>query len=300
LRQRSVRVPRHFIPIEERTVLLPPRLSRLHAATLATTLLISSCGSGGGGGDPPASPAQVVPPRPVDQSDLQIAQLLYAGTPRTPAGFQEEMKPAGQAHVSTVHLKNTDVDLTLSASSPQHELCTDDWNTALDWSETSAHESTQYADLVATDDAARYFEFGRARSGDPDFYVRQRVFKCSYLSRATADLRTAEGMAGQLNQRPLSGEELRSLSEYLWQFTSYNNFGHAVLRSSGTTTPTTLTHTLIIATVERAGISATCDQIEVIAWRHNLDAASGALQLDVETLWSFGARENAGGELCSG
>jgi hypothetical protein len=281
-------------------VRLPPRLSRLHATTLAATLLISSCG-GGGGGDAPTSPAQVIPPRPVDQSDLQIAQLLYAGTPRTPAGFHEDTKPAGQTHVSTVHLKNTDVDPTLSAPSPQHELCTDDWNIALDWSEISAHESTQYADLVATDDAARYFEFGRTRSGDPDFYVRQRVFKCSYLNRTTANLRAAEGMAGQLNQRPLSGEELRSLSEYLWQFTSYNNSGHAVLKSSGTTTPATLTHTLIIANVERTGVSATCDQIEVIAWRHNLDTTSGTLQLDVETLWSFGARESAGGgEICSG
>jgi hypothetical protein len=281
-------------------VLLPPRLSRLHAATLAATLLISSCGSGGSGGDAPASPAQVLPPRPVDRSDLQIAQLLYAGTPRTPTGFlHEDTKPAGQTPVSTVHLKNTDVDPTLSAPSPQHELCTDDWSIALGWSETSANESTQYADLVATDELIHYFEFGRVRSGDPDFYVRQRVFKCSYLNRATADLRSTEGMAGQLNQRPLSGEELRSLSEYLWQFTSYNNFGHAVLKSSGTTTPATLTHTLIIANVERAGVSTTCDRIDVIAWRHSADPVSGALQLDVETLWSFGAREIAGGELCS-
>lgn len=273
-----------------------PRLIGVPAGALAATLLLSSCG--GGGSDAPASPAQVAPPRAVGESDLQIAQLLYAGTPRTPAGFYEDSQPSGHDHVATVHLKNTDLDTSLSAPSAQHELCTDNWSTALDWSETSAQQSPQYADLVATDDAVRYYEFARSRAGDPDFYLRERVFKCAYLDRASADLRSPEGAAGQLNQRPLTAEELRTLSEYLWQFTSYNNFGHVVLRSSGTTAATSLTHTLVIAKLERGGVSATCDRVDVIAWRHSADTTSGALQLEVETLWSFGARDSAGGQLC--
>ncbi len=274
------------------------RLLRLPAGTIAVTLLLSSCGGGGGDSNAPASPAQITP-RAIAQSDLQIAQLLYAGTPRTPAGFHEEGKPSGQDHVATMHLKNTDVDPSLGTPSPQHELCTDDWNVALDWSEASAQQASQYADLVATDDAARYYEFARTRSGEPEFYVRERVFKCAYLDRASADLRAPAGSAGQLNLRPLVADELRTLSEYLWQFTSYNNFGHAVLRSSGTSAAAALTHTLIIANLERGGTSASCDRIDVVAWRHTADPASGVLQLDVETLWSFGARESAGGgELC--
>lgn len=276
-----------------------PRLLRLPAGTIVATLLLSSCGGGGGGSDAPASPAQVAPPRAVAQSDLQIAQLLYTGTPRTPAGFHQETRPSGQDHVATMHLKNTDIDPSLSAPMPQHELCTDDWSVALDWSETSARQASQYADLVATDDDAHYYEFARSRSGDPDFYLRERVFKCAYLNRASADLRSPEGSAGQLNQRPLVADELRTLSEYLWQFTDYNNFGHVVLKSSGATAASALTHTLIIANLERSGLSATCDRIDVIAWRHTAETNSGALQLDVETLWSFGARESAGGgELC--
>jgi hypothetical protein len=38
---------------------------------------------------------------------------------------------------------------------------------------------------VATNDDTRYFEFGRSRRGDPDFYLRERVFKCTYVDRAT-------------------------------------------------------------------------------------------------------------------
>ncbi len=282
-------------------MLVSLRMSRLHAVTIAVAALLSSCGGGGGGSDVATSPAVVAPPRPVGQSDLQIAQLLYEGTPRTPAGFYQDIPIDGQKHVSTVHLKNTDIDPLMSAPSPQHELCTDDWNVAFDWSETSAQKAARYADLVATNDDARYHEFARTRSGDPDFYVHERVFKCAYLNRTTADLRLPEGSAGQLNRRPLDADQLRALSEYLWQFTGYNNFGHAVLRSSGTATPAALTHTLIIANLERSGISATCDRISVVAWRHSADTTSGSLQLDVETLWSFGARESAGGsDLCSG
>lgn len=268
-----------------------------HAVALATAVLLSSCGGGGSGA--PASPATVTPPpRAVEQSDLQIAQLLYAGTPRTPAGFEEDAPTAG--HSSTSHLKNTDIDASAGASQPQYELCTDDWNEALSWSEAHAQTAPEYADLVATDDTPKYFEFGRSRTGDPDVYVRERVFKCAYLSRTTANLRVAEGPAGQLNRRPLTAEELQSLSEYLWRFTSYNNFGHAVLKSSTSGSTPSLSHTVIIATLVRGGYSTSCDRVDVVAWRHSADAPTGALQRNLETLWSFGARESAGtAALCS-
>ncbi len=270
------------------------------AVAVATTLTLSSCGGGGGGASAP-SVATATPPRPVQQSDLTIAQTLYSGAPRTPAGFHEDAAPSGHEHVSTVHLKNTDIDATLTAPFPQHELCTNDWNEALSWSETNAQDAPQYANLVETSDATRYFEFGRVREGNPQFYVRERVFKCTYVNRTTADLRSPQGSAGQLNERPLTANELRTLTEYLWQFTSYNNFGHAVLKSSGATTSSALTHTLVIANLIRAGISSDCDRIDVIAWRHSADLVSGELELDIEVLLSFGAREvSSVAQLCSG
>lgn len=265
---------------------------------LATAFVLNGCGGGGGDGSSTPSPA-TVSSRPVDQTDLQIAQTLYAGTPRTPTGFYSDPGPSGQAHVSTAHLKNTDI--APAAGQPLHELCTDDWNEALSWSETSAQNAAPYADLMETNDDARYFEFGRMRQGDPDFYLRARVFKCSYLDRSSADLRSTAGPAGRLNQRPLTATDLRTLSEYLWQFTTYNNFGHAVLQSRGRTTTSGLSHTLYIANLVRDGTSASCDRIDVQTWTHSVDTRSGELQLDVGTEWSFGARESAGVAVaCSG
>lgn len=273
-------------------------------AVLSATIATSSCGGGGGSGSgtasnaSPPSTAPVVVARSVTQSNLEIAQTIYAGTPRTPAGFYEDPQPSGPEFVATAHLKNADI-ATAGPSDPLHELCTDDWNQALEWSETHAQSAPSYADLVATNENARYFEFGRARAGTPELYERDRVFKCAYVDRDATDLRTPEGAAGQLNKRPLTAAELRTLSEYLWQFTSYNNFGYAVLKSSGESNPGTLTHTLHMAALVRNGISAECDRIDVLAWRHTLDVATGSLTLDLETEFSFGARDSVGTvELC--
>jgi hypothetical protein len=281
--------------------------------TAAVLLALSaSCGGGGGGsgggtgGQSVSTPSSVATPasgatpsRAVDQSDLDIAQSVYGEKARTPTGFYTESKPSSYQYVSTTQLKNADLDSAMSESTPLHELCTDDWNQALQWSETSAHLEPTYADLVDTVTDDRFFEFDRVRQGEPQFYMRDRVFRCAYLNRDSVNLRVASGEAGSFNKRPFTTDELKNLSEYLWQFTDYNNFGHAVLKSeSGTGTE--LTHTLYIANLTRAGISATCDRVDVIAWRHHLDSTTGDLQLEITPLWSFGARQIAGvSELCS-
>jgi hypothetical protein len=264
-------------------------------------VVLSACGGGGSGDSAAPTPSASAPPRPVTQSDLQIAQSVYGLGPRTPVGFYADAAPSGHDYVSTVHLKNSDIDAAVIAPQPLHELCTDDWNQALSWSELGAENSPQYSDLVETNDDPRYFEFGRVRQGDPTFYIRARVFKCAYLDRAAANLRASAGPAGTLNRRPLTGTELRELSEYLWQFTLYNNVGHAVLETSGAASGSALTHTLHIGKLIRDGISSSCDRVDVIAWRHTLDTATGSLTLEATTLWSFGAHEAAGVvSLCSG
>jgi hypothetical protein len=274
--------------------------ARWRLAALAAVVL-SACGGGGGGNSAAPAPTAGAPPRPVEQSDLQIAQSVYGNGPRTPASFYSDPAPSGYGYVATMHVKNASVDVTVAAPEPLYELCTDDWNQALAWSELSAQHEPQYSDLVATNDDPRYFEFGRVRQGDPTFYVRARVFKCAYLDRSDANLRAATGPAGHLNRRPLSAAELRDLSEYLWQFTQYNNVGYAVLKSSGSSSGSELTHTLHIGGLVRGALSGSCDRVDVTAWRHTLDSATGELQLEVATQWSFGAHESAGAvSLCSG
>jgi hypothetical protein len=258
----------------------------------AITLLAVLTGCGAGGND--VGTPTAINTRPVTQTDLEIAQLLYVDNRRIPQGFYQETAPTVQGYVTTSHLKNTDV----AAATSQYELCTDDWNTALAWSEQAA-TGTQASNLMETNATARYYEFGRVRAGTPQGYIRARIYRCSYLDRNTVDLRNLNNVAGSFNQRPLNIAELQQLAEYLWQFTPYNNYGNAVLKSSGTTTSSSLQHTLIIASLATT-TNSTCDRVSVVGWTHDANAQTGALALTTQTLWEFGARRNAGiVEMCN-
>ena len=260
---------------------------------LGCAVTLAGCGGGGGGDSaPPGPPA---PARVVKQTDLQIAALLYSDAERTPPGFYADTAPPVATYVATFHLKNTDV----AAASQQHELCTDDWNDALSWSEAVASSAATYSDLVATESNTRFFEFGRVPRGEDGAYLRARVYRCSYLDRASVDLLAPGAEAGQLNRRPLTGADLRELSEYLWLFTTYNNFGNAVLRSSGSSTSDQLEHTLHLGRLRRAS-SGACDSIDVLAWTHTSELPEGTLALTQTTLWTFGASESGSVvELCT-
>jgi hypothetical protein len=257
------------------------------AVFLAAAITLTACG--GGGSDAPAA-SSPVSMRPVTQTDLEIAQMLYVDSRRTPLGFYQDSAPAVPGYVATSHIKNTDVS---TVTTPEYELCTDDWNTALAWSDQVA-TGAQASDLVETNTTTRYYEFGRVRSGTPQGYLRARVYRCGYLDRSNVDLSTSSSNAGQFNQRPLTADELQQLAEYLWQFTAYNNYGNSVLKSSGAITGSGMQHTLIIASLIAATDGNTCDRIQVIGWIHNVDLHTGALHLSAQSLWEFGARRNAG------
>jgi hypothetical protein len=283
---------------------------QLAGIALAMNMLVTGCGGGGGGGgassgqpSSPAAPAPVpapapAPTRPFAQSDLEIAMQLYTDSARTPAGFYSDSPAPATGYSVTAHVKNSDV--TSQTVSARHELCTDDWNQALTWSETMAAHRDAYSDLVATTANDRYFEFGRVPRGQPDAYVRDRVYRCTYLDRGDVDLAAPAGAAGRMNRTPLGAEDLRQLSEYLWLFTSYNNFGNAVLASVPGQSGAALTRTLYLASLTHPAASAGCDRIDVIAWTHVASPQTGDMTLERTAVTTFGARQvGATAELCT-
>jgi predicted small lipoprotein YifL len=262
---------------------------------LAALLTLAACGGGGNTETAPSVTAASV--RVVAQSDQEIAQFLYADNQRTPPGFYQDPAPSFSGYVATSHLRNT--DLSGSTVTPQFELCSDDWTIALGWSDQTA-AAMSASTLVETNGTVRFHEFLRVRSGSPQGYLRTRVFRCDYLDRSSVDLHSVTSAAGQFNLRPLTAAALQDLVEYLWQFTTYNNYGNAVLKSSGSPTATGLQHTLVIASFESNVTGASCDRINVVAWTHAVDNQTGTLTRESQVLWEFGARRNAGLiELCN-
>lgn len=220
--------------------------------------------------------------RAVSQSDSEIAALLYSDSQRTPAGFYSETVPVVNGYVSTRHVRNTDFNI----STTPYELCSDDWNQALGWSQS--RHTTDGAQAVGDSATELYFEFDWTIGSAPQNYLRERVFKCAYVDRFGTDLDEATGAGGVLNARPLNVAALKTLSEYLWQFTGYNNFGNVVLKSAASSDGS-LAHSLIMATLT-AGTGGACDTIQVFDYRLGADNG-GVLTTQISTLWSFNARQ---------
>jgi hypothetical protein len=260
-------------------------------------LLLGACGGGGAENSATPNLQTAGVSAGVTQTNAEIAALIYNDSQRTPSGFYTEAVPVFSGYVATSHLKTTDIN---SVAVLHYELCTDDFNQALQWSDTANSLSGDNATLTGNDTTDVYFEFDRLRPGTPQGYLRQRVYKCAYLNRNTVDLQASSGDAGILNARPLNTTTLKNLSEYLWQFTAYNNFGNVVLNSSGASGSNSLTHSIVVATLTRANSADSCDSIDVATWQHSLDSTTGDLTLSVTPLFTFQAQESNGAVLVCG
>jgi len=220
-------------------------------------------------------------------TDVEIAALLYAGTPRTPAGFLEDAAPASYQQVTTFHVKSDQVDANAAAS---YELCTNDSAEALAWSEVLAQAASAYLDLVDTATTSRYFELDRVPRGTPERLVRMRVYRCSYLDRAGVNLASTGQFAGTLRAQPVDAPAVRELGEYLWRFTTYNNADHAVLASAAQGDATHVAHSLTIASLARGAGAGGCDRVTVHDWQHDVSIATGVLSHDDVALRQFDVR----------
>ena len=149
--------------------------------------------------------------------------------------------------------------------------------------------SSRYLDFVGNESTDRYFEFDRVPRGQPDRYVRMRVYRCSYLDRAGVDTTATAGFAGVLNVRPLDAAVLREINEYLWRFTLFNNAEHAVIASEARPA-LGLAHALTIASLERADAGASCDRITLHDSILTVDLGTGELQRTAAFVREFRAR----------
>jgi hypothetical protein len=287
---------------------------KLRAMLMVVTLsTLAACGGGGSGGAAaPASsnsqPASVTPPAPVVSAppstvsaDLSLAARLYKGDERTPAGFDVEARPANVAGtLSTRHLKNTDFATGPQGISTTYEVCTNDMAQAIDWSERQATWQGQYSDLVEVRSDTHMFEVVRVPRADVTAMVRHRVFRCDYLDRSSTDLRVDVGSAGNMNQRPLTSEELEKLSEYLWQFTMFNNSDYVVESSTRSTNGGALAQTIRMGQLVR-GAAGGCDTVQLSDWTHTMNATDGTLTRSLSNVRSYQVKSSTSGATsCAG
>jgi hypothetical protein len=271
---------------------------------IMVTMSLAACGGGGASAPASSAPQNITTP-PASPStsagDLALATRLYKGDERTPAGFDVETRPASvSGTLSTRHLKNTDFATGPQAAGSTYEVCTNDMAQAIEWSESLASWGGQYSDMAEVRSDAHVFEIVRAPRADSTAMLRHRVFKCDYLDRSSSDLRLDTGAAGAMNQRPLSATELEALSEYLWQFTLFNNSDYAVASSSATTSGNLLVHTIRLGQMVR-GANGACDTVHLSDWVHTMNPVDGSLSRSLIPARSYSVRTvNGTAESCAG
>ena len=264
------------------------------ALGIPIAMMLHACGGGSSTSVPPSAQVE----RAVQQSDVEIARLLYTDSARTPPGFYTE-PPSATSYAATFHIKNSDLVPPAGPSAPRFEMCTDDWNEALAWSETVALSAPVYSDLAATDMTEHYYQFVRTPRSLTIGTQQMRVYRCAFLDRTGADLARMVGVAGRINKRPIAPTDLQWTLEYLWHFSVYNNADNVVLRSAVLPGSSSPTHELTLAQLTRGAGSNGCDSIRVFAWSYRVASTSGELMSELRDLWSFDARNDSGSaQLC--
>ena len=227
-------------------------------------------------------------------ADLALADRLYKGDARTPAGFDVEERPAHvTGTLATRHIRNTDLAAGPQSIGPTYEVCTNDMAQAIEWSERQATWQGQYSDLVDVRGDERLWEVVRAPRSDVSAMLRHRVFRCDYVDRAGSDLRSNSGTAGLMNQRPLTAVELEKLAEYLWQFTLFNNADYAVESSATATQGNTIVQTIRMGQLIRG--ASGCDTVQLVDWSHTLNTSDGSLSRTLAPVRSFGVKNTLAG-----
>jgi len=251
----------------------------VHKRSLGTFFLVACLSIGSiRCSDDNLGPTEPADTNPYEFTDEQILDLIYSDYKYTDDFYQENLQGASIYYVNTVSILPVEERETI-----WFQLCTDDRDTALAWSESSSVNSSYYRDLVLVRETEKYFEFRRVYSKNPDDIILDRVHKYSYLDRSMYDRLNPGPILGIFNVRPLTSEGVRSLIEYLWFVEHYEIRGAKVLFSSNSESDSVICQT-ILHTHFGGGDWGMCDKISVIKSTYNVKRTSGAITVEAETV----------------
>ncbi|MDH5633380.1 MAG: hypothetical protein OEZ10_10365 [Gammaproteobacteria bacterium] len=209
---------------------------------------------------------------------------------RTPEGFHQESFDDENYHV-IYHISSQDIVApSLRTTSRGYELCSNSTDVVTGWSETAAAYRAVYRAFQAVNETEEYYEVIRVNDNDSNVIEHARVFKCSFVNRATLD--TAAGDAGNLGTLPVQPGRLEFLAQYLWLFSVYNNYGHAIISTSLSGNSNDAEYVMLQATLERG--KNDCDTIYLDNLTYKAGLNDGALRFKQHSGGSFRSRFDNG------
>ncbi len=171
-------------------------------------------------------------------------------------------------------------------------LCTNDPETAHQWSEMSSNNSAYYRELVSTSQNEKYFEFRRVNPANSSDILLSRVLKCSFLDCSNMEtIDQYNKIIGTFNQVPRTISNCQELIEFWNYFHSYQIGGMKFISSEVCETSTYI-YIVLFETEVVYGDWGLHDKISLIKNTSRIDKDSGVIYVSKTVLKEIDGRLN--------
>lgn len=247
----------------------------------------------------PSSPSCVKPQPPLFQptqtrfTDKEIIDAVFSDY-KVPDGFFKDTLERGEKIWDSVYyekvLKNNEWEF----------YCTNDFETARQFVEKNiatynnqlSPDNYHNQTILDTNENEKFFEFKTIKnnptSPDMQYYLRYRVFKCSYISALQYITPHFDGSSisdeyiGVFAQKPITKENAKELIEFLW-YSPFNNSGSKVLSSFTQEDENSIQHTIF--ETKSSGIDwYMAEEVILIKSIYTINKDSGEIKLNQENI----------------
>jgi len=242
-------------------------------ATAISLLALSACGAGAPGSDTAANPS-------TPSASGAVIAAMNNPLQRTPAGFYTIGQNTGDAH-DYLHVRS---DQVMAGATVSYDISTNDANQALLMSTAVASSTAPTMQFVSGDETDWYYENTWSKKEPTEnhsHFLSVRVFKSTAIDRSVFDKNNPGSLLAVVHRLPVTSQEARFVSEYLWTFSMHNNTGHIVLNSfSDQATSSGVRHTIREAVYNPAAMqNNTCETVEVRDYHYDINSVNGGVQL---------------------
>ncbi len=271
----------------------------LAVSCFALALSLTSCGGAAGGTSAINSASKSVV-TVASVADMALLHAVYFNQ-RTPAGFYKILVPAAAQSSGSYrlsHLKDTDILPPADRINKLvYALSTNDFVQAMNWSETAVkYQKTyrQFVNITATD---LYFQITRVDMNNPGMLYYDRIFKSSAFDRSGVNLSAAKNTQstvymGTIPPATLSLARVKQIIEYLWSFSTSNNFGYAIISTSIVGKANAIVYRMEEARLALS-YSASCDVVSLYAMDYSVDRLTGKINRTTTLVRQLSARRHA-------
>lgn len=214
-------------------------------------------------------------------SDQELIDLIYSDY-KYYDGFYNEPERR-----NSIYFENT--SSIREYSSTRKYICTNDYATALEWSERSARSRSYYWAFYAFRENEKYFEFTRIAVNTLKDTLLCRIYKCDYLDPSMEERSAERWIIGTFNKRPITAANSLELVEFINYIGSYNIGGKKYIANEVCETRDKV-RVVLFETGVLYGDWGTHDEISLLQSTYTINKGTGLFERKLEVLKTIKGR----------